>query len=308
MIVKNALKSSVRKVLPLALVAGLSTACGGDGSSSGTAPSLAFGANFSEIQSNVFTPTCAISGCHFGAGAPQGLRLDSANSFAMLVGVPSSEVPAVLRVAAGNPNSSYLIQKLEGRAAIGAQMPLGGPELAQATIDIIRQWITDGAIDDRASTTNPIRTTSLSPLPDTILTAAPARIIAMFDRQLDVSTVNANTFILRGSGGDGTFSDGNEVPITAAAITTPGTNPTSATISLSGVALADDTYQVNLLGSGPSMILDLNANALDGEFSGAFPSGNSTQGGNFVATFVVTTLAVTTLDDIQENVFAGSTE
>ena len=48
------------------------------------------------------------------------------------------------RVEPADPDNSYLIQKLEGSASFGAQMPIGGP-LNQETIDVIRQWITDGA-------------------------------------------------------------------------------------------------------------------------------------------------------------------
>lgn len=267
-------------------------------------PPPAFGANFSEIQSNVFTPTCATSGCHVGAGAPQGLRLDEVNSYALLVGVASSEVPSVLRVAANDPANSYLVQKLEGTASVGSQMPLNGTPLAQSVIDTIRQWISDGAIDDRATSSNPIRVTSLSPVPGAALSAAPGSVVAMFDRELDVSTVNANTFVLEASGGDATFGDGNETQIAATMITTPATTPMSATFDLAGVALADDTYRVRLLGSGASVILDIDANALDGEFSGAFPSGDGTGGGDFEATFSLTTAVMSpTLDDIQASVF-----
>ena len=56
------------------------------------------------------------------------------------------EMPNLNRVTAGDPDSSYLVQKLEGATGIvGARMPFGGPYLPQATIDVIRQWITDGA-------------------------------------------------------------------------------------------------------------------------------------------------------------------
>ena len=72
-------------------------------------------ATFSSIQSQVFTPNCAISGCHAGATAPHGLRLDAGSSYALLVGVPSDEVPGVMRVAPGDPDGSYVVQKLEGR-------------------------------------------------------------------------------------------------------------------------------------------------------------------------------------------------
>ena len=187
-------------------------------------------------------------------------------------------------------------------------MPPSGA-LPQTSIDTIRQWITDGAIDDRVQPpAAQIRVTSLSPMPGVTLVAAPVQIVAGFDRDLDVATVNATTFILEASGGDTTFGDGNEVQIAAASISVPGANPQSAVFDLTGVALADDTYRVRLLGAGASMIMDLDANALDGEFFGAFPSGNGTAGGDFAAQFVINTPVVIgpTLDQIQTIVFTPS--
>jgi hypothetical protein len=294
-----------RVLLMSLLASGMLAGCDGGDGSGGPAPAAPFGPNFSEIQAELFTPTCAVSGCHTGAAAPQGLRLDEADSYSLLVDVASTEVPSILRVAPGDPDNSYLIQKLEGTASVGERMPLGGPALEQASIDVIRQWITDGAIDDREPSSEAIRVTSLSPMPDSDLETPPAEIMAMFDRELDVSTVNTETFILEASGGDGTFSDGNEEQIAAAGITTPATNPMSATFDLTGVALADDTYRVRLLGSGASLILDLDANALDGEFSGTFPSGDAAGGGDFEARFSVAAPAEMgpTLDEIQANVF-----
>ncbi len=46
--------------------------------------------DFQEIQDTIFTPVC--TACHVGAGAPQGLRLDAGNSYALLVNVASAEV------------------------------------------------------------------------------------------------------------------------------------------------------------------------------------------------------------------------
>jgi hypothetical protein len=111
---------------------------------SGSAATVPLTADFQSIQANVFTPICTV--CHVGASAPQGLRLDALNSYSLLVSVPSTEVPAILRVAPGDPDNSYLIQKLEGHAAVGARMPLGGPYLDAATIVVIRQWISNGAL------------------------------------------------------------------------------------------------------------------------------------------------------------------
>jgi mono/diheme cytochrome c family protein len=96
----------------------------------------------SDIQP-VFTNRC--TGCHSGGGAPQGLQLDAANSYADLVNVASNEVPSLLRVEPGNPDDSYLVHKIEGTAAVGGRMPLGGTPLSAETIALIRQWISEGA-------------------------------------------------------------------------------------------------------------------------------------------------------------------
>ena len=70
---------------------------------------------------------------------------DADASFANLVGQPSLQTAGVLRVAAGDPDNSYLIQQLEGTAAVGERMPFGGTPLDQAVIDDIRLWIENGA-------------------------------------------------------------------------------------------------------------------------------------------------------------------
>lgn len=100
-------------------------------------------ASFASIQSHVFTPVC--TACHAGGAAPQGLRLDATNSYAMLVGTASAEVPSLKRVAPGDAANSYLIHKLEGHQSVGARMPFGGPYLDANTIGLIRQWIDNGA-------------------------------------------------------------------------------------------------------------------------------------------------------------------
>lgn len=290
----------------LAALWGLSACDGGKGPP-GLAPQppLVFAPVYSEIQANVLTPSCATAGCHAPGNPPLGLVLDAANSYTLLVGVDSAQVPGVKRVQAGDPDASYLVQKLEGTAAAGAQMPFMQPPLAQATIDIVRQWITDGALDDRATSSDPVRVTSLSPAPGAMLDSTPAQIIAGFDRELDASTVNLNTFLLEGSGGDGSFGDGNESSIAAASITVPAANPQSAVFDLGASMLADDLYRVTLAGEGPSFIMDLDANALDGEFGATFPSGDGVAGGDFLATFNIMAPAqpAPTLDDIQANVF-----
>ena len=267
-------------------------------------PAAGFGPNFSEIQASVFTPDCATSGCHAGGNPSAGLNLEEANSYAMLVGIQSGQDAGLQRVEAGDPNNSYLVQKLEGTASSGQQMPPGAA-LPQSEIDVIRQWITDGALDDRVVVLDPITVTSLSPMPNAALTAQPASIVAGFSRELNQATVDATTFLLSGSGGDGTFGDGNEVQITAAAISVPAANPQSAVFDLTGVVLADDTYRIQLLGGATNAIMDLDGNALDGEYFGNLPSGNGIAGGDFMVQFTIATPVVIqpTLDEIQAAVF-----
>ena len=91
----------------------------------------------------IFSQRC--DHCHSGSGAPQGLRLDAGNSYGDLVDVPSQEVPSLKRVDPGDPDNSYLVQKIEGTAAVGGRMPLGGSRIPQEEIDLIRQWISEGA-------------------------------------------------------------------------------------------------------------------------------------------------------------------
>ena len=105
-------------------------------------------ADFESIQTHLLTPICAV--CHAGRSAPQGLRLDAANSYALLVGVPSTEVPSILRVKPGDPGNSYIVQKLEGYAVIGAPMPSGGPRLPAEAIAAIREWISAGGLRSSA--------------------------------------------------------------------------------------------------------------------------------------------------------------
>ena len=76
-------------------------------------------------------------------------NLTAGNTFASIVGVASIEQPALKRVAPGDPDHSYLVQKLEGAAGIsGQRMPLGGPFLTQSEIDQVRAWIAQGALNN----------------------------------------------------------------------------------------------------------------------------------------------------------------
>jgi hypothetical protein len=156
-------------------------------------------ADFGSIQENIFTPICSV--CHAGGGAPEGLRLDAADSYNLLVGVPSTEVPSLMRVKPGDPANSYIIQKLQGHAAVGAQMPDGCPTtqpcLSATTIGFIQQWITNGAppaataaapaATAAAAQSAPLAVTSIVPDNMETVNAPPPQVMVAFNHELDAS-------------------------------------------------------------------------------------------------------------------------
>src|ERR1700736_5988675 len=160
-------------------------------------------ATFQSIQDNVFTPIC--TKCHIGAGAPEGLQLDAAHSYALLVSVPSTEQPSVLRVAPGNPDNSYIVRKLQNSGGIsGGQMPLNGPYLPQSTIDVIRQWITAGAPKPAAAMSLSASVKAVqhfnvaitSPGNGSIVSMALPQIVIAFNGDIDSTLLNNTTVTL----------------------------------------------------------------------------------------------------------------
>ena len=139
----------MRQVAPRGLVrllAGAALVCAagcGDGESSEPIPPT-----LSAIQAKIFTPNCAsFSSCHGGASPQEGMSL-VAPAAGAIIGVASSEVPTSMRVAPGDPDASYLLQKLERTMpAMGVRMPPDQP-LASNKIQAIRMWIAAGAHDD----------------------------------------------------------------------------------------------------------------------------------------------------------------
>jgi uncharacterized protein (TIGR03118 family) len=107
-----------------------------------------------QLQTQIFTPIC--SGCHNGIGTslPGVQNLTNGHTFASVVNVPSIEQPTLDRIKPNDPVNSYLIDKIEGAAGItGGRMPLGcgsvaNPCLDQATIDMVKAWISQGALNN----------------------------------------------------------------------------------------------------------------------------------------------------------------
>jgi len=94
----------------------------------------------------IFVKAC--SKCHGEDNPKKGLDVSAGKGFGQLVGVKSAEVPEMARVKAGDPAASYLWLKVSHTATQGKGMPrtlFGAKKLPQADLDLIQQWIVQGA-------------------------------------------------------------------------------------------------------------------------------------------------------------------
>ncbi len=103
--------------------------------------------SFSQDIQSIFNSSCAVSGCHNGT-AQAGLNLSQGVAYVNIVNVNSSQVPGKKRVLPGDAQSSYLVEKIEGRQSAGLRMPLNRGALNNTQIQNIRNWIDRGAKDN----------------------------------------------------------------------------------------------------------------------------------------------------------------
>lgn len=138
----------MRRVLLLLGVGWLAVACGGGPDGTGGMQSTPSAVTLQQVQSAVFTPNCALSDCHRVGSAPFGLDLSPGETFGNTVGVASAEQPGFDRIDPGNPDDSYVYMKVTADFRIsGDPMPPQGlaPGLTGQQIDLLRQWIEQGA-------------------------------------------------------------------------------------------------------------------------------------------------------------------
>lgn len=109
---------------------------------------------FSAIQRDIFSSVdaagrVACTNCHNAVNArfAANLNLADGSAYAQLVNVASTNKAGAVRVVPGDPDASYLIQKIEGAPGIvGQRMPRNnGPFLTPGQVLIIRRWIQQGA-------------------------------------------------------------------------------------------------------------------------------------------------------------------
>lgn len=105
-------------------------------------------ASFSRKVQPIFDANCVA--CHQTAGASGGLNLEEGLAYRSIVSRKSGG-SALVYIAPGNPQASYLLRKLEGKhmqvGGSGEQMPPTGP-LDSQSIALIQSWTEAGAKND----------------------------------------------------------------------------------------------------------------------------------------------------------------
>lgn len=107
-------------------------------------------ATFTRVQREVFTPKCALSGCHLGpaSAAQEGLVLTEGVSYDSIVMVRANQNPSLFRVAPLDPANSYLVRKITpGSFIVGDRMPQTG-DLTDAERRLVTDWVARGAPRD----------------------------------------------------------------------------------------------------------------------------------------------------------------
>ena len=168
-------------------------------------------------------------------------------------------------------------------------MPLGENPLPQATIDVIRQWITNGAPPASTSTTSSVNAmqkiqqlanntspaafsvTQTSPLDGAMMEPPVNYMIVAFNHEVDASLVNYTNLTVEQVVPGTTNEPGaaaQMAPIPAYMALADG-NPNS--IIITPVApLLPGAYRVTVRGTGGGALADLNAQALGADFSFTF--------------------------------------
>lgn len=91
----------------------------------------------------IFNQTCG--NCHIGSSVG-GLNLDPGSAHGNIVGVRSLQNPNMSLITPGNPDQSYLYQKLlENGNFFNERMPRNRAPLSTGQIELVKTWILEGA-------------------------------------------------------------------------------------------------------------------------------------------------------------------
>jgi len=153
-----------------------------------------------------------------------------------------------------------MVHKIEGLPGItGGQMPLGETPLSQATIDAIRQWITNGAPNaPAAAVAQAFAVQATAPEDEAVVAAPVAQIVVAFTREADASLINGTTVLLERIATGAQAAALETLPIAA---NIAAHNP-SVLLITPRAPLAAGAYRVTLRGTGGGALADMSAATL----------------------------------------------
>jgi hypothetical protein len=136
-----------------------------DAGAGGAGTGVPLAPNWQSIWINVIRKyDCASTQCH-GASSAGGLRLDDrAGAYDSLIGqkamgecveggsdgsiaICGCAKDNLTRVIPGDPDNSLLVVKLAGNPTCGERMPPAGEPIPTPTLDVVKQWIQNGAAE-----------------------------------------------------------------------------------------------------------------------------------------------------------------
>ncbi len=121
-----------------------------DSGGTGLPPGCEVEPTLASIESAYFVKSCALSAsCHKGPVGGGQLVLEAGKSYDSLVGVDAVRAKGKKRVVPGDPDASFLMQKVLGTMDVteGTLMPQGAvdPVDPECRIQAVRLWIAAGA-------------------------------------------------------------------------------------------------------------------------------------------------------------------
>lgn len=126
------------------ILAGLLWGCDSGGGERARPPAAAPGGSFAPLAAEILEPNCASAGCHAGERAAGGLDLTAGAAYGGLVGKHARRRPDRLLVKPGDPQGSYLIERLVPGGDTPL-MPVGRGPLPEAAVERLRAWVREGA-------------------------------------------------------------------------------------------------------------------------------------------------------------------
>ncbi len=96
-----------------------------------------------QITDDIFSKSCAFSSCHSSAAsASAGLQLHDEDAVSNMIDRPATQAPQTMLVAPGDPENSYLVQKMRGfQLAEGTDSMPPGTTLCEGKIQMVEDWI-----------------------------------------------------------------------------------------------------------------------------------------------------------------------